>query len=150
MLVVAFAVVGIVAHAAWAGCLAWMIAIVAIFVKLHVSVKENAASQKTALNEAGKALTDTLKIAFDGIKKVSHENSRHQQKINELTRRLGTLEQQVGVIARHRKETITAPQQEAPKTRESQKESKGTYTPPLNKLPPPPTKYTEAINPEKK
>lgn len=53
----------------------------------------NSEKQSTALVEAGTALTDTLKIAFENIKKVSLANTKTQSKISDHAARIHRLEQ---------------------------------------------------------
>jgi cell shape-determining protein MreC len=60
--------------------------------KIHQRFIEQDESHKTALSEAGNAITDTLKVAFEQLKKNSVENNRTNNKITELNSKVHRLE----------------------------------------------------------
>lgn len=63
-------------------------------VQLERRVKEQDKAHKKALADAGSAITDTLKIAFDNLKKNSSEHNKVNNKLTEHTGRIHRLEQQ--------------------------------------------------------
>ena len=62
--------------------------------KLHQKFIQQDESHKKALSEAGNAITDTLKVAFEQLKKNSIDHSKINSKTTELSSRLHRLEQQ--------------------------------------------------------
>lgn len=60
--------------------------------KIHQKFIEQDESHKKALSEAGNAITDTLKVAFEQLKKNSVENNRTNNKITELNSKVHRLE----------------------------------------------------------
>lgn len=66
----------------------------------------SAKKQETRLIEAGNAITDTLRVAFDNLKKISNTGSKTQTKINDHEARIRRLEQQLqraGKVVKHQK-----------------------------------------------
>jgi ABC-type bacteriocin/lantibiotic exporter with double-glycine peptidase domain len=57
------------------------------------NIKQNSEKQAVALKEAGNALTETLKIAFDGLKKLYGDRTTTQSKLRDHTTRIKRLEQ---------------------------------------------------------
>lgn len=144
-------ILGVVIHQPWLYVVAFWSALLFAFLFLRRGIKESAANERIALSEAGKALTDTLKIAFDSLKKLNGEKNKQQGKLNELTRRLGVLEQQVAVIARHKKEVVATPQSNPILRRPENKNEMKSLSSTANKILSPPAviKYTEATNMDK-
>ena len=56
-------------------------------------LKTNSDNQALALKEAGNALTDTLKIAFDSLKKLTSGQGKTHTKLTDVSGRLHRLEQ---------------------------------------------------------
>jgi len=73
--------------------------------RLHNITEGNMQKSATMLSEAGNAITDTLKIAFENLKKVSGNITKAQGKISDHEARLHRLEQgtqrAAGISARH-------------------------------------------------
>ena len=62
--------------------------------KLNKQLLEQNESHKKALATAGNAITDTLKVAFEQLKKNNSDHSKINSKTTELNSRLYRLEQQ--------------------------------------------------------
>lgn len=82
-------------------------------IQLERLVKEQDKTQKKALLEAGNAITDTLKVAFENIKRHGSEMNKLTSKYTETQSRLHRLEQtSQQIISRENKRTSTEQTQE--------------------------------------
>ena len=61
--------------------------------KLVRKLNEQEEKQKKALAEAGNAITDTLRVAFDNLKRNTSEHNKINAKLNEYNARIHRLEQ---------------------------------------------------------
>lgn len=75
-------------------------------VALHKAMLEQEERQALALKEAGAAITDTLQIAFGGLKKVTIAATKLQSRVSELDKRLHQLDR-----AYRRSESVDARQE---------------------------------------
>lgn len=61
--------------------------------KLKKMLKRHNEEQKKALTEAGNAITDTLRVAFDNLKRNSADHNKINAKLTEHNSRIHRLEQ---------------------------------------------------------
>ena len=93
----------------WLGGIATALTIPTIcFVLYKLNARREEDLKKTAqmLSEAGAAITDTMKVAFDNLKKVSGSATKSQSKVSDHEARLHRLEQHL-----HKSMNDTARQQ---------------------------------------
>jgi hypothetical protein len=69
-------------------------------VQLERRLKEQDIAHKKALAEAGNAITDTLKVAFDNLKRNASDHSKINGKLTEQNSRIHRLEQHIGRTVR--------------------------------------------------
>lgn len=82
-------------------------------VKLVRMLSEQDKNQKKALAEAGNAITDTLKVAFENIKRHGSEMNKLTSKYTETQSRIHRLEQTTQqIISRENKRTSTEQKEE--------------------------------------
>lgn len=58
---------------------------------LRTEIQKNSKS----LAEAGGAITDTLKVAFDNIKRTTHKQDKQTNELHQITNRIHRVEQQL-------------------------------------------------------
>ena len=92
--------------------------------KLEKRLNTQAQDQKKQLVEAGNAITDTLKIAFDNLKRNSSDHNKINAKISEHNSRIHRLEQHENrsVKGLTQREEMMDNEPEAPITRKNKKE----------------------------
>lgn len=62
--------------------------------KLNQTIANDNENHKKALAEAGNAITETLRVAFDNLKRNNAEHGKINTKLNEHSSRIHRLEQQ--------------------------------------------------------
>lgn len=70
-------------------------------VQLDRKIKEQDIAHKKALAEAGNAITETLRVAFDNLKKNSNEHGKLNSKLVEHNSRIHRLEQHISRTAKN-------------------------------------------------
>lgn len=63
--------------------------------RLERVIKEQNKIQKKELVDAGNAITETLKIAFDNLKKLSNKQDKNQNEFNQILGRIHRIEQKL-------------------------------------------------------
>lgn len=81
-------------------------------IKLNRKINEQDLAHKKALAEAGNAITDTLRVAFDNIKRQGSEMSKITNKQSEYQSRLHRLEQTLQQIISKNNKNIATEQKE--------------------------------------
>ena len=121
----------------------------------YKKIREASEKQTASLKEAGAALTDTLKVLFDNLKKLNTEKTRLQSKLAALDTRTHNLEQ-------YQRKPVVIPKQirdTAVSINPSSNRRRNLVAPPpvVRDKPPPltqpspveKTKYTDAVNTQK-
>lgn len=92
--------------------------------KIKKEMQEQDLAHKKSLAEAGNAITDTLKIAFDNLKKNANEHNKINGKITEHNSRIHRLEQNSSRTAREleKRDEIAEDDLDIPVARKNKKE----------------------------
>lgn len=59
------------------------------------ALRDEIQKNNKSLAEAGNAITDTLKIAFDNLKRTTHKQDKQTNELNQITGRIHRVEQQL-------------------------------------------------------
>lgn len=59
------------------------------------ALRDEIQKNNKSLVEAGNAITDTLKVAFDNLKRVTHKQDKQTNEIHQTTNRVHRVEQQI-------------------------------------------------------
>lgn len=77
--------------------------------KIKKQLSQQDEQQKKALAEAGNAITDTIRVAFDNIKKNAADRSRINSKLTEHNSRIYRLEQNNNRLSREKINSANTP-----------------------------------------
>lgn len=80
--------------------------------KLYLTLKKMDKTHKTTVVENGNAITETLRIIFDNIKRQTSKVDKLSGKHTEYQSRFHRLEQHVQRLATNAKETVELPKEE--------------------------------------
>ena len=59
------------------------------------ALRDEIQKNNKSLVEAGNAITDTLKIVFDNLKRTTHKQDKQSKELNQITGRIHRAEQQI-------------------------------------------------------